>query len=142
MLIISHDRYFLNKIAVKILEMKSDGMDQYLGNYNYYENKLREISQDQEPLKSMSKTQLVKEKKKQNLKKNEIKKIKQAIRDIENQTEDIDLRIEELTNLTLAEDFYNDQKKVKETFKEIKDLENKKEDLSNKWFDLSIKLED
>lgn len=142
MLIISHDRYFLNKIAVKILEMKSDGMDQYLGNYIYYENKLREISQDQEPLKSMSKTQLVKEKKKQNLKKNEIKKIKQAIRDIENQTEDIDLRIEELTNLTLAEDFYNDQKKVKETFKEIKDLENKKEDLSNKWFDLSIKLED
>ena len=75
MLIISHDRYFLNKIAVKILDMKSDGMDEYLGNYTYYENKLREQSQSIEQGQSISKTQLVKEKKKQNLKKNEIKKI-------------------------------------------------------------------
>ena len=141
-LIISHDRYFLNKIAVKILEMKSDGMDEYLGNYSYYEQKQREMREASEKSTSISKTQLVKEKKKQNLKRNEIRKIKNSIKDIESEMEDIDDKIDELTNLTLLDDFYNDQDKVKDTFAQIKELEDRKETLSDKWFDLNIKLEE
>lgn len=142
MLIISHDRYFLNKIAVKILEMKSDGMDEYLGNYSYYENKQKELKESSTETYSVNKTQLEKEKKKKSLKKNEIKKIKQKIKDVEIEMEDIDSRIDELTELTLMEDFYNDQDKVKETFEEIKSLENKKESLSDQWFELNISLEE
>ena len=142
MLIISHDRYFLNKIAVKILEMKSDGMDEYLGNYSYYENKQKELKESSTETHSVNKTQLEKEKKKKSLKKNEIKKIKQKIKSVEIEMEDIDSRIDELTELTLMEDFYNDQDKVKETFEEIKSLENKKESLSDQWFELNISLEE
>ncbi len=36
MLIVSHDRYFINKIASRILEMNEDGVTEYLGNYDYY----------------------------------------------------------------------------------------------------------
>jgi len=137
MLIISHDRYFLNKIAIKILEMKSDGMDEYMGNYSYYENKQKEIKESSIERESqiVSKTQLAKEKKKQNLKKNEIK-------NIEKEMEDIDSKVDELTELTLMENFYSNQDKVKETFEEIKSLENKKESLSDQWFDLNISLEE
>lgn len=142
MLIISHDRYFLNKIAGKILDMKSDGMDEYLGNYTYYENKLREQSQSIEQGQSISKTQLVKEKKKQNLKKNEIKKIKNDIRDAENEMEAIENEIASLTDLSLAPDFYADQEKVVETFAKIKELEERKKVLDEKWLDLSMSLED
>ena len=142
MLIISHDRYFLNKIAMKILDMKSDGMDEYLGNYTYYENKLREQSQSIEQGQSISKTQLVKEKKKQNLKKNEIKKIKNDIRDAENEMEAIENEIASLTDLSLAPDFYADQEKVVETFAKIKELEERKKVLDEKWLDLSMSLED
>lgn len=142
MLIISHDRYFLNKIAGKILDMKSDGMDEYLGNYTYYENKLREQSQSIEQGQSISKTQLVKEKKKQNLKKNEIKKIKNDIRDAENEMEAIENEIASLTDLSLAPDFYADQEKVVETFAKIKVLEERKKVLDEKWLDLSMSLED
>lgn len=142
MLIISHDRYFLNKIAGKILDMKSDGMDEYLGNYSYYENKLREQSQSIEQGQSISKTQLVKEKKKQNLKKNEIKKIKNDIRDAENEMEAIENEIASLTDLSLAPDFYADQEKVVETFAKIKVLEERKKVLDEKWLDLSMSLED
>ncbi|WP_297281540.1 ribosomal protection-like ABC-F family protein [uncultured Anaerococcus sp.] len=141
-LIISHDRYFLNKIAVKILEMKPDGMDEYLGNYSYYEQKLREMREAQLESPTISKTQLVKEKKKQNLKRNEIRKIKNSIKDIETEMEDIDNRIDELTQLTLLEDFYNDQEKVKDTFSKIKELDDRKEVLSDKWFDLNMELEE
>lgn len=142
MLIISHDRYFLNKIAVKILDMKAGGIDEYLGNYTYYENKQKELNETSEQAPTISKTQLVKEKKKQNLKKNEIKKIKNDIRDAENQIEAIDNEIGELTDLTLASDFYSDQENVVETFARIKELENKKEELDEKWLELSLSLED
>lgn len=142
MLIISHDRYFLNKIAVKILDMKADGMDQYLGNYTYYENKLRELNQTNEKASTISKTQLAKEKKKRNLKRNEIKKIKNNIKDIEKQMEAVDKEIAELTELSLAEDFYSNQEKVVETFARIKELENKKEDLDYSWIELSMSLEE
>ena len=50
-------------------------------------------------------------------------------------------RIDELTKMTLEEDFYLDQELVKDTFNEIKNLESKKEELSDKWFDLSLDLE-
>ena len=33
---ISHDRYFINRTAQKVLELTPDGMNQYLGNYDYY----------------------------------------------------------------------------------------------------------
>ncbi len=41
---VSHDRYFINKIADHVLEMNSDGMTVYLGNYDYYiEKKQKEL---------------------------------------------------------------------------------------------------
>lgn len=141
MLIISHDRYFLNKIAVKILDMKTNGMDEYLGNYSYYEDKLREVNESTKKSETLSKTKLSKEKKKQQLKKNERRKIKNSIKDIEDSIEEIESRIDELTKLSLEEDFYLDQELVKDTFNEIKNLESEKEELSDKWFDLSLDLE-
>ena len=42
MLIISHDRYFINKLADRILELSPGGMKEYLGNYDYYIEKRNE----------------------------------------------------------------------------------------------------
>ena len=39
LMIISHDRYFLNKVINRILELKEDGITEYLGNYSYYQEK-------------------------------------------------------------------------------------------------------
>ena len=36
MLVISHDRYFINRLATRIFELKQDGIKQYLGNFDYY----------------------------------------------------------------------------------------------------------
>jgi ATP-binding cassette subfamily F protein 3 len=43
LLFISHDRYFLNKMAERVLELSPDGIDQYLGNYDDYIEKKREL---------------------------------------------------------------------------------------------------
>lgn len=43
LLFISHDRYFLNKMAERVLELHPAGIDQYLGNYDDYIEKKREL---------------------------------------------------------------------------------------------------
>ena len=41
LIVISHDRYFLNKVINRILELEENGVNEYLGNYNYYVEKKR-----------------------------------------------------------------------------------------------------
>ena len=142
LLIISHDRYFLNKIASKILDMKNDQIALYLGNYDYYREKLREASLTDEERQVVSKTQIKKERKKEKLKKSEIKAKKNKIRDIEKEMKETDLLIKDLTKESLAEGFYNDQDRVAQVFKEIKDLEEKRDDLDEVWLDLNLELEE
>ena len=142
LLIISHDRYFLNKIASKILDMQNDQVDLYLGNYDYYREKLREASLTDEERQVVSKTQIKKERKKEKLKKSEIKAKKNKIRDIEREMKETDLLIKDLTKESMAEGFYNDQDRVAQVFKEIKDLEEKRDDLDEVWLDLNLELEE
>lgn len=142
LLIISHDRYFLNKIASKILDMKADRMDLYLGNYDYYQEKLREMSLTEEEKSTVTKTQVKKERKKEKLKRDEVKAVRKKIRDIEKDMEDIDKKLKDLTKESLAEGFYDDQARVAELFREMKDLEDMRDDLDENWLALNLELEE
>lgn len=42
---VSHDRYFLNRIATKVIELRPDGLDIYLGDFDYYMEKKRELEE-------------------------------------------------------------------------------------------------
>ncbi|WP_103108023.1 ABC-F family ATP-binding cassette domain-containing protein [Brevibacillus reuszeri] len=44
-LFVSHDRYFLNKISTRVLELTGDGVTSYLGNYDYYVEKKQELAE-------------------------------------------------------------------------------------------------
>ncbi|MDD4335588.1 MAG: ABC-F family ATP-binding cassette domain-containing protein [Desulfotomaculaceae bacterium] len=44
-LFVSHDRYFINKVATRVLELSQDGVSSYLGNYDYYFSKKTEQEQ-------------------------------------------------------------------------------------------------
>lgn len=141
-LVISHDRYFLNKIAVKILDMQQDQMKEYLGNYNYYVEKIKEELMEDEKKPNKTKTQIKKEEKKIKLQKSEIRKIKNEIQKLEKELNTIDNKIYKLTEESLKEGFYDDKEKVIKTFDDIKNLENRKQRLQDKWLDLSLEIEE
>jgi ATP-binding cassette subfamily F protein 3 len=46
MLIVSHDRYFINKLSSRILELNQNGVTEYLGNYDYYYEKKSAAADD------------------------------------------------------------------------------------------------
>lgn len=43
LLFVSHDRYFINRIATKVVELSGTGSFEYLGDYDYYVEKKQEL---------------------------------------------------------------------------------------------------
>ena len=81
---ISHDRYFLNKVCDKILEITEDGIEEYLGNYDYYLEKKNEIViEEEEEFKTKTQIKLERKKEKEKLeferkKRREIEKLEEC----------------------------------------------------------------
>lgn len=80
-LTVSHDRYFINKVATRIVEMQADGVHEYIGNYDdYLERKRQEAAGDLENIsEGKTRTQIDKEKRKQRLLQESAKALKQKL---------------------------------------------------------------
>ncbi|MEI3164219.1 MAG: ABC-F family ATP-binding cassette domain-containing protein [Lachnospirales bacterium] len=124
-LYISHDRYFINSTASKIVELNKDKATIYLGNYDYYTEKLKEneIVKTEEVKSVETETKLDWKKQKeiqaqQRKKDNQIKKIEKEIEETEN-------KIEELDNLLATEEVYTNSMRSREIYEEKESLEEK-----------------
>jgi len=87
LIVISHDRYFLNKVINRILELQEDGAHEYLGNYTYYAEKKKNPQrfENYEDLATgKTKTQLNEERKKKKALEKEDKAKQNEIKSIEN----------------------------------------------------------
>lgn len=111
MLIVSHDRYFINKLASRILELTPTGVNEYLGNYDeYIDRKNRVASQEvvekKETVKKVNDYLLKKERRSQLLKmKNRLAKVEEEIENTELEIDEINSKLttldyEELMDLT------------------------------------------
>ncbi len=112
---VSHDRYFLNKIADKIFELTPDGINRYEGNYDDYlrTQNISSVFASEKKSENLSARTYEEEKRRQANIKNKTKKLELAEKTIE-ETEN---KIEEL-NLSL-EAVGSDYDKVKEIYSEI-----------------------
>ena len=95
--VISHDRYFLNRVTNKILELTEEGVNEYLGNYDYYLEKKNEVFYEEDEDIGRTKTQIKYEKKKEKEiqiveknKRNKVKEYEKGIALSEKELEDID----------------------------------------------------
>ncbi len=143
MLIVSHDRYFLNKVINKIVELKEDGMNEYLGNYNYYmqkkENPTR-FEAYEDISNGKTKTQLKDEKKKVKLAQKEIRVKKTRLREVENEISKSEELLEKLNNDLCLEEIYSNPKEAERVNHEISETQLKIESLYEEWETLSDEL--
>ncbi|MBQ8327440.1 MAG: ABC-F family ATP-binding cassette domain-containing protein [Lachnospiraceae bacterium] len=137
---ISHDRYFVNQTATRILELENGVFHQYLGNYDYYLEKKAEkedagnLIKDTTPQKQSSNALDWKASKEQQAaqrkKENELKKVEEEINQLENKISDLD------DEMALPENACNSAK-LAELSKEQSLLQEKLEKLYEKWEQLA-----
>ncbi len=135
LLVISHDRYFLNKVVHKIHELNIDGLNTYLGNYSYYVEKKKNPHRFEniEQIEGKTKTEIKNERKK----KNEEKKLKQMqdqqIKNLEKNIADTEAEIEELQNKLCLEEIYSNPVESEKVTLHLRKSERKLEELYEQW---------
>lgn len=144
-LYVSHDRYFINQTASRILELTNTKLINYLGNYDYYEEKKEELTATFAP-------EIIKEKETKAVSANKqdylerkaeaarIRKLKNDISKIEEKIKKYEDRLNELDELIADETVATNSAKLNEISQEQNEISEKLDDLMQEWEVLSDQL--
>lgn len=130
-LIISHDRYFLNKVVNKIWYLEDGKITEFYGNYDYFLEKLNEKNEAEE--KIISKTEIEKEKKKKRELERQERAKKQKLKEIENKIFEIEEKIEICNKDIQNPEIFNDKDKFLQIGEDLLRLIKEKEKLYLEW---------
>jgi ATP-binding cassette subfamily F protein 3 len=142
-LFVSHDRYFINRIATKVLELSRDGSTEYLGDYDYYVEKKTEM-EELEQLESLVAKSTVPQDTQDKTSYQQDKENKKQERQKKRKLEELELKIEELEELIgsyeqqLCEpDIFQDHEKVLEITQKNDRAKADLEQLMDEWTELA-----
>ncbi len=139
---ISHDRYFLNAATNKILELSSQGIREFAGNYDYYVEKKSETEfSSEEEYDFETKTERLKKQKKERIKKRAEQEARREKKSLEKEIQDLEERLKEIdTTLSLSKT-YEEKNLLDELLEEREALETRIEELYSKWVETDDDLE-
>jgi ATP-binding cassette subfamily F protein 3 len=132
-LIISHDRYFLNSTVNKIFEMTSSGVTEYLGNYDYYVEKKNSLLIDDDHDDSTTKTELRNLIKKDRISTRQRQATRRKLEELEMAIYNTETLIEELENDLCTPKVFNDHILATETSLNLEKLKKELENLYQNW---------
>ena len=145
---VSHDRYFINKTATRILDLTGNRLLNYIGNYDYYIEKREAVEGaanlsvnniEEKPAEvSDSKQEWIENKNAQAQKKKITNALNKCEEEIEKIEEKLSLIDEEVANPEIS----SNVGKLMELQKEKTALEEKLEKLMNEWEELTLSLEE
>jgi ATP-binding cassette subfamily F protein 3 len=139
LIVISHDRYFLNKVINRIIELKEDGLSEYLGNYSYYVEK-KENPHRFDTLEALAggktKTQVKEDKKKKREAEKEEKAKKLKIKKLEQDINTAETDLAKLQESLCLEEVYSNPTESEKVNRAIKHTESLIEDLYSAWEEL------
>ena len=143
LLFVSHDRYFINRVATQVLELSEEGSTLYLGDYDYYLEKkaeLEALAAAQAEAEPASSTEEVTSNdyhlQKQNQK--ELRKITRRIEQLEAEMEELDQKIQDITETMHST---NDAADLVQLQSELDQLTVQQEAVMEEWAELSEQVE-
>lgn len=150
-LFVSHDRYFINRIASKIVELAPEKATVFLGDYDYYQEKLaeekelarldaedrRKKGEQVEAIASVRKLNYQEEKEQQKL----LRQRKRKLEEIEKSMEETDEKIAELELQLTNPEVFQDHEKALEITQELDAVKADGEKLMEEWEQISEELE-
>lgn len=144
LLFVSHDRYFINRIANKVIELSSEGSKLYLGDYDYYlekkkeEEEIAELQAKEAAPVEAPKKKFYQDKEQQKL----IRSLRRKIETIEENLSSLDEKIAKLEIQMSQPDILNDHVQLLELTNELEAKKAEQEEQLSSWEELSLELEE
>lgn len=147
-ILVSHDRYLLNKVASRIIEIKHDEVNSYEGNFDAYSeavNAARQLKmQSEAEIKRAEEEKAYKEKKARQYRSKEQRAAdaqkRNRIRELEKEIEDTEVLIFELENAISDPEIASDYSKMSEKCKELEEAKTALDQKMDEWAELSDQL--
>lgn len=143
-LFVSHDRYFINAAATRIIELSNKTVVNYIGNYDYYLEKRDILSA--KPINTVSSADIEHAKKaadskaswqEEKVKQAQLKKIKNELKRTEERIVNIEERIDKLDNMYADPAISSDTAKLMEIHTEKEELSKELDKLYDRWGELT-----
>lgn len=138
LLFVSHDRYFINRVATHVLELSENGSTLYLGDYDYYVEKKAEIEVSQTEEASMSnqakEASSVNDYQAQKESQKEARKLMRQIESLEAEIEELETQSQAISEQMLET---NDAEKLMELQAELDKISHRQEEAMFEWEELS-----
>lgn len=138
LLFVSHDRYFINRVATHVLELSENGSTLYLGDYDYYVEKkaTAEMSQTEEASTSnqAKKASPVNDYQAQKESQKEVRKLMRQIESLEAEIEELESQSQAISEQMLET---NDADKLMELQAELDKISHRQEEAMLEWEELS-----
>lgn len=147
-ILVSHDRYLLNKVASRIIEIKHDEVNSYEGNFDAYSeavNAARQLKmQSEAEIKRAEEEKAYKENKARQYRSKEQRAAdaqkRNRIRELEKEIEDTEVLIFELENAISDPEIASDYSKMSEKCKELEEAKTALDEKMDEWAELSDQL--
>lgn len=138
LLFVSHDRYFINRVATQVLELSENGSTLYLGGYDYYVEKKTELeaTQMQEVLltNQEKETSPVNDYQAQKENQKELRKLMRQIENLETEIEELETQSQAISEQMLET---NDAEKLMELQEKMDKISHRQEEAMLEWEELS-----
>ena len=135
LLFISHDRYFINKVATRVFELSTDGFSTYIGNYNDYAAKKAALTAQAKPdtktqTLKRSHGEVVRQRHKKRQREQLLAESEQLIEQLENDVAEREQRLAQ-------PDVYMDYRKSSRLQRELEELRRQLDGELNRWSKLA-----
>ena len=138
LLFVSHDRYFINRVATHVLELSESGSTLYIGDYDYYVEKKAEVEMTQTEEASTSnqakETSPANDYQAQKESQKEARKLMRQIESLEAEIEELESQSQAISEQMLET---NDAEKLMELQAELDKMSHRQEEAMLKWEELS-----
>lgn len=138
LLFVSHDRYFINRVATHVLELSENGSTLYLGDYDYYVEKKAEVEMIQTEEASTSnqakEASPVNDYQAQKESQKEVRKLMRQIESLEAEIEDLESQSQAISEQMLET---NDADKLMGLQAELDKISHRQEEAMLEWEELS-----
>lgn len=138
LLFVSHDRYFINRVATHVLELSENGSTLYLGDYDYYVEKKAEVemiqSEEASTNNQVKESSPVNDYQAQKESQKEVRKLMRQIENLEAEIEELESQSQVISEQMLET---NDAGKLMELQAELDKISHRQEEAMIEWEELS-----